>query len=68
MRPTYKEHMRAMRAAYLREVLAETGGNVTAAAKRAGLSRTYFYHLLGTAKITVEAPRRGNAAWQALGR
>ena len=37
--------------AYLRSLLAATGGNVTQAASRAGRNRTEFYRLLNRLKI-----------------
>ena len=35
---------------YVEKVLADTGGNVTAAASHAGLSRAHFYRILGRIK------------------
>ncbi len=46
LRTARDRHLRAFEHAYLRQVLAASGNNVTAAASLAGIDRIYFYRLL----------------------
>lgn len=64
---TYREYMRDAGRAYLRSVLDEAGGNITQAARLAGISRATFYRRLAAYKIPL--PQRqvvGNEAWRSL--
>ncbi len=59
-----------MRKALLERYLKDAGGNVTQAAKRAGLNRPFFYQLMAAAGIEPanrgKRGNRGNAEWRAL--
>jgi DNA-binding NtrC family response regulator len=46
LRAARDEHLRSFERAYLRQVLAAAGNNVSAAARMAGIDRIYFYRLL----------------------
>jgi transcriptional regulator with GAF, ATPase, and Fis domain len=70
VRLTLREHLAQQRRAYLRAVLKEAGGNVSEAARIAGLNRTALHGAL--VREGIKAPRRqwaarGNSAWQSLG-
>jgi DNA-binding NtrC family response regulator len=46
LRAARDEHLRSFERAYLRQALAASGNNVSAAARIAGIDRIYFYRLL----------------------
>ena len=63
---TYAEAMTQAAERYLREILAQTGGNVSAAAQIAGIHRTHFYRLFSRfqvphGRIRTPAPSRVNS-------
>lgn len=66
VRLTLRQHLKEQRRAYLRAVLEETGGNVTKAAKIAGLNRTALHRAVVENKIRAPGRHAGNAAWRAL--
>lgn len=52
---------------YLRDVLAQSGGNISQAAVIAGLNRTYLYELLRRYGIEVKAqPQRHRGTWHGV--
>jgi DNA-binding NtrC family response regulator len=49
---------------YLRDVIEQAGGNISQAARAAGLNRTYLYELLRRYGIQVQAqPQRHRGSW-----
>jgi transcriptional regulator of acetoin/glycerol metabolism len=54
---------------YLKRVLDAAGGNVSRAARVAGVHRSQMYRMLGRYGVQhpVRPASRGNAVWQALG-
>lgn len=64
---TLRETLLDAERAYLQEVLAAAKGNVTAAARIAGVNRSTFYRRLHSDYIpTCRYYNRGNAAWKSL--
>jgi DNA-binding NtrC family response regulator len=66
----YREALREFKRRYWEELIASTGGNVSAAARIAQVNRCDLYSTFR--RYGVELPRRerkrGNAVWQSLGR
>lgn len=69
---TYRDHMRAAAKEYLDSVVKRANGNISLAAKIAGVNRTDFYKKLDRYECEYERKPRarnlGNQAWQELGR
>lgn len=64
MRVTYRAEMLLLSREVLKQRLAEAGGNVSKAARDAGLNRTHFYQMLQRGCIARAPVRHGN--WAAL--
>lgn len=63
---TYTEELAAARTTLISRFLVAADGNVSAAARAAGLNRTHFHYLMRNAGIVPTNVRHGNAAWQEL--
>jgi DNA-binding NtrC family response regulator len=66
LRMTYREAMRQAREQYLRALLDESQGNVTRAARIAGLRRTSLHRMLASTRPAAPVNREGNDEWQGL--
>ncbi len=66
---SFQYHMQMSAQCYLRSIIRRANGEISKAAKLAGVNRTHFYKMLKKYKIST--PKRrvnlGNAEWRALG-
>lgn len=65
--PTLEQTIRETSQRYLLEIINTCGGNISEAARHAGVSRKHMYRLIGEYNIQT-APRinRGNEMWRSL--
>jgi transcriptional regulator of acetoin/glycerol metabolism len=63
---TLAEEMRRLRQAVLERRLEEAGGNISKAARAAGINRTHFYAVMRRTGIKRPAPVHGNEQWRGL--